>query len=599
MYGDGAVDAAADDTSGDDTTPADVAGSFLEAHQREYAEQVRRLLLVRVVVILVSLAILLIYEEGSPRLLAGAHVAMVVATGVAAAHLLVFRWVRDYERFVLVGLVIDFAFAVLLCYLTGGVLNAGSTVLFFATILEAVLLVSDRAGFIVASAATVALAAIAVAYWLASQTDAVLPGVPAYFYASAPLRWGRITANLVAILVAYHGVALLASRLPYRVSTVRILYDEVIERLREGLVAIDNRGTIVLVNQEACRLLNWSHARGLLGRRYDEVLRRREDRKVLEVLARGTDVTAELTLQIRGRGPIDVEVTTTVLADGRGRVRGVVGIFRDLSLKRRLEEAERRVARLSGTEEVAMGIAHEIRTPLASIRGAVQELTRGTPQDAADRRLADIVRRESDRLDRLLQDFLDYARMRPPLTGALDVVQLVADTVDLLRQRPDAAGVDVRLDRPASPQVVTGDADQLRQAFTNIGVNALEALGGKGRLVIGFTDVELPQRTEGTERRLEARHGVEVAFDNDGPPIKPEDADRVFTPFFTTKSRGLGLGLAITQKIVRMHGGVLTCHGGSLGGACFRLQLPLRGAATVPLPATGRFVRGTLERAGP
>lgn len=557
--------------------------SFLETHRRDYAAQVRRLLLVRVVVILVCLAILLIYEEGRPRLLAGAHMAMIVATAVSAVHLFVFRWVRNYERFVLIGLAFDFLFATALCYLTGGILNAGSTVLFFATILEAVLFVSDRAGFIVASAATVALAAIAVAYWYANQSTLELPAVAPALYEYVPLRWGRVIGNLVAVLIAYHGVALLAARLPYRVSTVRILYDEVIERLREGLVAIDKRGHIVLVNREACRLLNWSHPESLVGRRFEEVLRRKEDRAVLEVLARGTDVQADLSLTIRGRPPMDVEVTTTVLNDANGQVRGVVGIFRDLSLKRRLEEAERRVARLSGTEEVAMGIAHEIRTPLASIRGAVQELTRSLPEDASDRRLGEIVRRESDRLDRLLQDFLDYARMRPPLSGSINLALLCAETVELLRMRPNAAAVTIELPTPMKC-VVKGDGDQLRQALMNIGVNAIDALAGdparadparKGRLVVTFSEVELPQRSEGPERRLEARRGVEVAFDNDGPRIAPIDAERIFTPFFTTKQGGLGLGLAITQKIIRMHGGTVVCDEGAIGGACFRIHLPL------------------------
>ncbi len=549
--------------------------TFLDVHRREYGEQVRRVLLARVIVILICLAVLLIYEEGVPRLLAGAHVAMVLATAVSALHLLVYRWVRNYERFVLVGVCLDFVFTAALSYLTGGVLNTGSTVLFFAVILEAVLLVSDRAGRYAASAATAAQVGTALAYWYANTSNLELPAVPPALYAYMPMRWGRITGNLFAVLVAYHGVALLAARLPYRVSTVRILYDEVIERMREGLVAIDNRGHIVLVNPEACRLLNWSDPRSLVGRRYEEVLRRREDRTVLDVLARGSDVHTELSLSIRGRAPMDVEVTTTVLPDVGGRVRGVVGIFRDLSLKRRLEEVERRVARLAGTEEVAMGIAHEIRTPLAAIRGAVQELTRGQRADDGDRRLADVVRRESDRLDRLLQGFLDYARMRPPLSTQVDVTQVVQEVVELVRRRDDAAGVSIEVGA-AGPFPVIGDGDYLRQAFTNIVVNAVEAMKGQGRLVVTLRPVELTQqRSEGAERRLETRRGVELAFDNDGPPIDAADAERVFTPFFSTKTGGHGLGLAITQKIARMHGGTLVCEPGDLGGVCFRMQLPL------------------------
>lgn len=560
---------------------ARIRASFLDAHRQEYARQVRWLLLGRVVVILLALLILLVYEEGTPRIFEAAHVTLVVAMGIAALHLAVFGYgvVKDIERFVLVGVALDVTITSLLAYFTGGILNPGLSGLFFATILAAAICISDRAGVVVASLATAVQAATALAYGWAANGGPRLPLVHPALYDDVPTRWGRVTANLIAVLLAYHGVALLASRLPYRISAVRLLYDEVIERMREGLVAIDRRGLIVLVNREACRLLNWSRPQSLIGRRFEDVLRRREDRTVLDVLARGSDVQAELTLTIRDRPPMDVEVVTTVLKGARGEVRGVVGIFRDLSQKRRLEEMERRVARLAGTEEMAMGIAHEIRTPLASIRGAVQELARQALTDPADRKLAEIVRRESDRLDRILQQFLDYARMRPPAHAPLDLWRLAEETAILLAQRPDAAEVEIDCP-PTGPFMVHGDADQLRQAILNVGKNALEAMAGtpaprgRHRLSLTFDRVDLTMR-KGAERALAAMRGVELAIDNDGPPITAADGERIFSPFFTTKTGGLGLGLAISQKIVRLHGGTMTADAGRLGGACFRIQLPV------------------------
>jgi len=551
--------------------------SFLEAHRSEYAEQVKVLLLCRVVIVVVCLAILLVYEEGSPRLFAAAYAALVGGLAVAAAQLVWVRFVRDLERFVLVGLSLDMALATALAYLTGGIYNVGFAYLYFAIILAAALLLSDAAGFACASAATIVMALIAVAYWTASSYPIRLPLVAAELVADLEPRWGRVTANLLGVMLAYHGVAFLGSRLPHRITRLRVLYGEVMEQLRDGLVAIDRRGRIVLVNGEVCRLLNWGAPGNLLGRRFEEVLRRREDRTVLELLTRGEDVQSELELLIRDRGPQPVEVVTTVLRDPRGRVRGVIGIFRDMTLKQRLLEMENRVAQLSGSEEMALGIAHEIRTPLASIRGAIQELASHAFEDESDRRLSEIVRRESDRLDRMLQEFLDFARMRPPLRAPIDLVDLVEETVVLLGKRDGAGGIEVTCSADGAYEV-DGDPDLLRQALLNVGNNALDALGPGGRLELQLGEVELPERTEGPERRLGSRRGVEVAVSDDsGDPVPAEDrTSRIFLPFYSTKRRGLGLGLALTQKILRLHGGEIVCEPSALGGTCFRIRLPLR-----------------------
>lgn len=559
--------------------PKSQAVSFLEAHRLEYGDQVRRFLVVRVAVALVCLAILLIYEEGSPRLFAGAYVTLVIALAVTALHLLLFRGVTNLERVVVFAVFLDVLLTTALVYLTGGIYNVGFAFLYFATILSAVFLISDGAGFLVASLATTALAATAFLYWAAGNYPAFrpLPLVPPQFYdpQAVELRWGRITANLIGVAFAFHGVAFLASRLPYRLSQARILYDEILEQMVEGVVAIDRRGRILLANAEVRRLLNWGHGDSLAGRRYEHILRREEDQQVLQVLARGEDVDTELELNIRGRGPQAVEVRTTVLHDSRDRVRGVVGIFRDLSLRKRLEATEARLARLADTEEMALGIAHEIRNPLGSIRGAVQELTAQAREDDIDRRLSEIVQRESTRLDRIVQQFLDFARMRPPIRVNLDLGQLVEETAMLLARRPEATGVTIECEPPEA-YPVSVDPDQLRQAFLNVGVNGLDALGGKGLLRFRFTRTDLPSISRAGI--LGTRTGIEVAIENDGPPLTPEAARKVFTPFFTTKKGGLGLGMAITQKIVRHHGGDITCTEGALSGPSFNVLLPLAGS---------------------
>ena len=562
------------------------AETFLDLHRREYGQQARWLLLARVVVILICLATLLVWEEGDPRLFDSAHTTLVVALGLAAAQLAWLRRAEDLEGLVLLAVCQDVVTVTLLTYFTGGIFNIGFVLLYFGTIMTAVLLLSERSAFLIASVASTALAVIALVYWWANNVpDFVPPLVHPELYQGVELRWGRITANLIGVTLALHGVAFLGTQLPYRMSRVGVLYDEILERMREGLVAIDARGRIVSVNSEACRLLNWGRPELLVGRPFERVLRRREDMKVLEILARGVDVHCEVLLEIRGREPQPVEVVTSILTDSRQRVRGVIGIFRDLTLKQRMEAMQTRLDRLAGTEEMAQGLAHEIRTPLASIRGAVQEITSQEFSDEGDRRLSEIVRRESDRLDRLLQQFLDFARMRPFIRQRIDLRRLCDDTALLLQRRPEARELDVRCE-PGPPVMVEADPDQLRQALLNVGNNAVEALAaggarsGKGTVRFTLRAAERPRLTEGPERQLGSRSGVELCVDDDGAhPIPVEQRSRVFLPFFTTRKGGLGLGLAITQKILRLHGGDISCGEGALGGTCFRLWLPLASRA--------------------
>ncbi|RMG07413.1 MAG: PAS domain-containing protein [Planctomycetota bacterium] len=554
------------------------ARSFIEQHGQDYARQVRRYFIGRLLVLLAALAILLVYEEGSPRRFFGAYATLLVGLGLATLQLGLLRRIRDRERYAATAVGIDLLLATLTAYFTGGIYNIGFSFLFFAAILAAVLLVSDRAAWAAASLASVALAGTALVYWYASQGPFAPPLLNESFCAEVvqQTRPGRVTANLIGMGIALFAVTFLGSRLPRRLSQTQLLYEEVLERLAEGIVAIDRRGRLLVANAEARRLLNWSGARRLVGLRYADVLRRREDRQVLDVLARGEDTTIELELFLRGQDPRLVEVKTTVLADeigGERRIRGVVGIFRDLSLRVRAEEAEARLARLQDIEQIALGIAHEVRNPLGSIRGAVQELADRTLTDEEDRRLASIVRRESDRLDRLIQEFLDFARMRPPVRRPVELGGLVEETATMLRQHQLRGEVAISCSVEGE-FVVSADPDQLRQAVLNVAVNALEAMNGAGRLEFLLLRSSVVERPEGGPSSLRTVPAAELEIANDGPPLAPEVARQLFTPFFTTKPRGLGLGMAITQKIVRNHGGDIA-YRASEGRVRFRLLFPL------------------------
>jgi two-component system sensor histidine kinase PilS (NtrC family) len=364
----------------------------------------------------------------------------------------------------------------------------------------------------------------------------------------------------------------------------------------------------------------------MAGRRFPELLKRREDRRILELLTSEENLHEEVELDMRGRGVVAVDVKTAVLRDHRGRVRGVIGVFADATLPRRVAEAETRLARLEGVEEMALGIAHEIRNPLASIRGAVQELV---PSGDArwnddDRKLAGIIRRESDRLDKIVGEFLAFARARPPERVLHDVNKLVEEVVLLVKTRDDAKDFDVKAVFETGATTARIDVGQLKQVLLNIGINALEAMkkgepltpGSRARLETALANerpptpgsrprpqrarlhftvrpAELAARSElpGGGRQLASRQGVDITIEDDGPGIPPDMRAKVFLPFFTTKKTGLGLGLAIAQKIVRDHGGDIVCEASLTGGARFRITLPLDrqdNARNTPVPPFAR-----------
>lgn len=592
--------------------------AFFDAHHHDLARGVEWLLVGRLMIVLGCLVLVLLLDQGIPANFA-AYSLLVFAALLSAGYLLVFRYrpVQNLELFVQAQIVGDVLLESILVYTTGGVYDMGFVVLYFASILSASLLVSERAGFVIASTATVSLALVALAYAVSKDMGMTPPLVNAELVHNVDVKWNEVVTRLIQAGFGFHLVAALAALFPYRMTRVRILYDEILDSMREGLVAIDNAGRIVFVNREARRLLNWEGLKRLEGRRFTEELRRREDAKILELLTSEQDIQEEVELELRGRGVFALDVKTTVLRDGRDRVRGVIGVFADATQKRLVAEMETRLARLEGTEEMALGIAHEIRNPLASIRGAVQELVRtgDSRWSDDDRKLASIVHRESDRLDKIVGEFLAFARNRPPERHPFDVARLVEEVALLIAQREDAKPFDVKADVQGGPFVSLVDAGQLRQVLLNVGINAIEAMkkqeapaplpsaagtpaastpsGGRrrearGRLQFVVRATELPARSAlpGGGSLVAARPSVEVAVDDDGPGVPVEQRTKVFMPFFTTKKAGLGLGLALVQKIVRDHGGDVRCESSASGGARFRIVLPLVEDPARPAPGT-------------
>jgi len=259
---------------------------------------------------------------------------------------------------------------------------------------------------------------------------------------------------------------------------------------------------------------------------------------------------------------VPVRMTFSALRSGEGERLGLISACEDLSAIREMESRMRQADRLATVGRMAANIAHEIRNPLASLTGAIEVLTSPLTADDARGRLSQIVARESERLNHIIKNFLEYARPAPLSIATFDVAAAAEEVLLLLEHRTSPGSLKViREFAPSIPWAV--DAQQFRQILWNLCLNAVEAMpeGGELRVSVAVRGATL-----------------EVAVSDTGDGIAAADVSHVFEPFFSTKPEGTGLGLALVHRIVQDHGGEIDVRSSPDLGTTFTLTLPSRNA---------------------
>jgi PAS domain S-box-containing protein len=341
----------------------------------------------------------------------------------------------------------------------------------------------------------------------------------------------------------------------------------VVQSAVDGIVVIDAHGSIEAFNPAAEQLFGYSEHE-LLGRNvnvlmpspyheeHDGYLARYVETGEAKVIGTGREVTG------RRR---DGTAFPLHLAVGEVTVEGerkFTGILHDLTGRVQLEEQLREQAALARIGEMAAVIAHEVKNPLAGIRGVMQVLAGRAAHDSRDAAvLTDIIKR-IDALDGLMKDLLLFARLPHPRRTLVDLLPLVTMTANLIRQDPSLQGLDIHVEGTTSP--LLADAEMLKIVFHNLLVNSAHAMQGRGRIDIALA-------TTGTT--------CEITVTDSGPGIPSEIRDKVFTAFFTTKSRGSGLGLATARRLVDAHHGDIRIECPPDGGTIVRVVLPTEAAA--------------------
>ncbi len=529
--------------------------------ERRAQSAAKFLILARLILAVLSICVILIREGGQTPLSIQARATYFIFAGACllnVGYLLALRWARAYRALVIVQMSIDVFLVSVLVYCTQGV-DSAFVFLYFALILAASSVLGARGGYLFAGFCGGGLATSALLYFGGLVPDARW---------MTPAQVRPAAAFLFAQVTAFAAVAFLSGSLMRRLSMVRIVAGEILEAIGQGILAIDRYGRIVFANTEARKMLGSSALRP--GERLSEVLSDKSWKgELLDVVRREPPASAELAATNANAKAFPLRVTSArVPPTGE---RGVIVVLTDISLEKEVEAAMKRAERFEAISGMAASIAHEIRNPLASIRGSVQEMGRGIELPAERKELMDVVISESDRLDNIIREFLDFARMRPVRKAPCDLGEIVRDAAELARRSAAAKAVRITTDL-SGPMPISADAGQLRQVFLNLAVNALSAVDGEGTVRLSARPARRSELLPGAAPSDEPGYLVEIA--DDGRGMTDEVKRRAFDPFFTTRSDGTGLGLSIVQRTVRAHGGEISIESEPGGGTRVSVWLP-------------------------
>ena len=383
---------------------------------------------------------------------------------------------------------------------------------------------------------------------------------------------------MVAIGSGYIGAQLQAAglgqgRLAAELVKVKLEAADILRNIRSGIITVDAGGRLLHANPSAESLLGIP-------------LHKHMNRPVFDLLAGAAPELSHALAQsvhegirtTRAEGIIDaggrrfpIGVTTTSTDGEDGTPATATAIFQDISDQKRLEELHLRAERLEAVAELSASLAHEIRNPLASIRSSVEQLAKMPAAGEDERTLSTLILRESDRLTRLLGEFLDFARVRVTRIEPVDIGAIAQDATVLASNHPDRKpGVDVICSVPADPLMIEGDQDLLHRIVFNLALNAVQAAPPRGRVRVEVLPIARAQMPHGV---VFEQGAIAIRIADDGPGIPADIRDRLFDPFFTTKPGGTGLGLAVVHRASEAHRGVVLIDSSS-SGTKFTVLLP-------------------------
>lgn len=391
--------------------------------------------------------------------------------------------------------------------------------------------------------------------------------------------WAQVAVfNLVFAVVAILGHRLRAAGLEHRtleseLERVRLEAEVILRNIRSGVLTVDPAGRLAFINPTAQKLLQID-GDGLIGQPVLDLVKHRSSELWAALVAgirHGRKVSRGEGIVIHdGSRQFPIGLSTTTFQQRPDAASSVTAIFTDISDSKQLQELQLRAERLEAVAALSASLAHEIRNPLASIRSSVEQLARSRYAGDDERTLAGLIVRESDRLSRLLSEFLDFSRVRASRAEPLDLREVAAAAVRLVRAHPDCHA-EAELVVEGGRTVVEGDEDLLHRTLVNLLLNAVQAAGTDPvRVVVAMEGV----RPRDLPAGLRMEQPVRLSVRDSGPGIPEEIRERMFEPFVSRRPGGSGLGLAIVQRAVAAHRGAVFVDSAAGAGTTFTIYLP-------------------------
>ena len=484
------------------------------------------------------------------------------------------NYIKKFSRFAYLQLLIDTIFITAIIYTTGGIESIFS-LLYLLNIISGGIILHRRGGMIIASFSSLLYGG----FLDLSYYELIKPmGYHLTYlqeYQSSEIFY-RILVNvaafyLVGLLSGFLSEQVLKSTAELKakqkdIADLEILKENIIQSISSGLVALDEHGKVIAFNRGAERIFSVDSRDAIQGDINDIIPFIKSYLKVTN-----PNKFIQLSHKSIDGQQIDLLLNISPLKDQNGSKKGEILVFQDTTRIREMEREVKRMEDLAMLGELAAGIAHEIRNPLASISGSIQVLNDSLSKKATriNKRLMEIILREVNRLNHLVNDFLQFARPQRIEIEEFDLNQLIMDTLYIFQNSQNWSRNLAVETKFFSPLKINSDPQQLKQVFWNIFLNACEAMP-KGGFVCVSTDKI--KESSGSGEYIDS---VRIKVEDNGPGIDTKVIKDIFKPFSTTKKGGSGLGLAIVKRIVEGLGGNVSGQNLAGGGMAIAITLPL------------------------
>ncbi len=463
-----------------------------------------------------------------------------------------------------------------LVYATGGI-SSVYAVFYTLVIIYSVLFLERRGGLIIASACSICYGLL-----LDLEYYKILTPLYAIVFQDNPFTAGYVFSRIIIYILSFYLIAFLAIFVVEQEKKTRTLLQEketafdqldllhrsIIESVDTGILTINLRGQIKSFNRAAEEITGYSFA---------EV----EDKNIVDLFPEYGDLLenihtgghpysqqsrVEMYVESHEKNPLTLGCSVSFLNDGTGKRIGDILVFQDLTAIKKMELILEKNRRLAFIGEMAAGLAHEMRNPMASISGSIQVLHKSLPLNEPDERLMQIILRGKDQLESFMRDFLLLSRPTPGMSEMIKITDIIEDILESIRYLPDwRDDIQVITSLQDHLPFIRANKTEIRQLIWNVLMNAIQSMPNGGRVTIE-TGKDTPD--------ISAGQFLEIKISDNGQGIMENDLGKIFEPFYTTREKGTGLGLAIVNRIVEGHAGKIKVDSKSGEGTTFTIWLP-------------------------